>query len=318
MIDLRGITKRFGDTLALDDCTLRIEPGAFFVLIGPSGCGKSTLLRTMNGLVTPDRGSVRVRGADIATLDRERLRRGIGYVIQSVGLFPHWSVADNLNAVPRLLGWDRRRIADRLEAVIHLLGIDPALLPRYPHQLSGGQRQRVGVGRALAADPDLILMDEPFSALDPVSRAELQAEMRRIHRASGKTIVMVTHDVAEALQLGTALAVMRAGRIVQAGAPAALLGAPADAFVVGFLGGPARHLHRLDMAAVGGSMVPGFGVDAPRIAATATLRAALGLMMAHGCASLTVERDGVPVGTLRLDSLVADTPVPAGIEAGDG
>ena len=305
MIDLRAVAKRFGDTLALEGCTLSIEAGAFCVLIGPSGCGKSTLLRTINGLVTPDRGTVYVRGTDIATLDRERLRRGIGYVIQSVGLFPHWSVADNLRAVPRLLGWDRRRTAERLDAVVQLLGIDPALLPRYPHQLSGGQRQRVGVGRALAADPDLILMDEPFSALDPISRAELQAEMRRIHRASGKTFVMVTHDVGEALRLATALAVMRAGRVVQAGAPAAVLGAPADAFVAAFLGGPARHLHRLDVATAGDSMVPGIGADAPRIAASAPLRAALSLMMARGCASLTVERDGVDVGTVRLDSLIA-------------
>ncbi len=312
MIEIGAVAKRFGETVALDDCTLHVEAGAFCVLIGPSGCGKSTLLRTMNGLVIPDRGTVRVRGVDIATIDRERLRRGIGYVIQSVGLFPHWSVADNLRAVPRLLGWGPHRVAERLDAMVHLLGIDPALLPRYPHQLSGGQRQRVGVGRALAADPDLILMDEPFSALDPISRTELRAEMRRIHRTSGKTIVMVTHDVGEALQLATMLAVMRGGRVVQAGTPAVVLGAPADAFVAEFLGGPARHLHRLDVATVGASMVPSVEAGAPRIAASASLRAALGLMMARGCASLTVERDGVDVGTLWLDSLVA---IPSGTKA---
>ena len=305
MIVVDAVSKGFGATAALAGCSVAVEAGAFFVLIGPSGCGKSTLLRTMNGLVTPDRGSVAVRGQDIATLDRERLRQGIGYVIQSVGLFPHWTVAANLAAVPRLLGWERRRVAARLDALVALVGIDPALLARYPHQLSGGQRQRIGVGRALAADPDLILMDEPFSALDPISRAELQGEMRRIHRESGKTIVMVTHDVGEAVGLATTLAVMREGRVVQAGPPAAVLAAPADPFVAGFLGGPIRHLHRLDVTLVEALAEPGFAADVPRIAATATLREALGLMMAERCTRLTVERAGVDRGTITLDALVA-------------
>ena len=305
MIVVDAVSKGFGATAALAGCSVAVEAGAFFVLIGPSGCGKSTLLRTMNGLVTPDRGSVAVRGQDIARLDRERLRQGIGYVIQSVGLFPHWTVAANLAAVPRLLGWDRRRIAARLDALVALVGIDPALLARYPHQLSGGQRQRIGVGRALAADPDLILMDEPFSALDPVSRAELQGEMRRIHRESGKTIVMVTHDVGEAVGLATTLAVMREGRVVQAGPPAAVLAAPADPFVAGFLGGAARHLHRLDVTLVEALAEPGVEPDLPRVAATATLREALGLMMAARCTRLTVERAGVDRGTITLDALVA-------------
>ncbi len=304
MIVVDAVTKRFGATAALAGCSVRVEAGAFFALIGPSGCGKSTLLRMMNGLVTPDRGTVTVRGQDIATLDRERLRQGIGYVIQSVGLFPHWTVAANLAAVPRLLGWDRHRVAARLDAVVALVGIDPALLARYPHQLSGGQRQRIGVGRALAADPDLILMDEPFSALDPLSRAELRGEMRRIHRESGKTIVMVTHDVGEALGLATALAIMRDGRVVQAGTPAAVLAAPADPFVDGFLGGPARHLHRLDVTSVETLAVPGVEPGRPRVAAAATLREALGLMMAERCARLTVERAGVACGTITLEALV--------------
>ncbi len=304
MIVVDTVSKRFGPTAALDECDLVVEGGAFFALIGPSGCGKSTLLRTMNGLVTPDRGTIEVRGRDVAATDRERLRQGIGYVIQSVGLFPHWTVAANLLAVPRLLGWDRRRLAARLDAVVALVGIDPALLPRYPHQLSGGQRQRIGVGRALAADPDIILMDEPFSALDPLSRTELQGEMRRIHRASGKTIVMVTHDVGEALGLATQLAIMRAGRVLQAGTPSAVLAAPVDPFVAGFLGGPARHLHRLDVTTVEALAVPGVEPGHPRVGAAATLRDALGLMMAGRCARLTVERDGVDWGTITLDALV--------------
>ena len=206
--------------------------------------------------------------------------------------------------MPRLLGWDRRRLAARLDALVALVGIDPALLPRYPHQLSGGQRQRIGVGRALAADPDIILMDEPFSALDPLSRAELQGEMRRIHRASGKTIVMVTHDVGEALGLATGLAIMRAGRVLQAGTPSAVLAAPVDPFVAGFLGGSARHLHRLDVTSVEVLAVAGAETGHPRVAATATLRDALGLMMAGRCARLTVQRDGVDWGTITLDALV--------------
>ncbi len=308
MIVVDALTKRYGSTSALDACGVAVEAGAFLALIGPSGCGKSTLLRAMNGLVTPDSGTITVRGQDIATLDREHLRRGIGYVIQSVGLFPHWTIAANLMAVPRLLGWDRRRLEARLDALVALVGIDPALLPRHPHQLSGGQRQRIGVGRALAADPDLILMDEPFSALDPLSRAELQGEMRRIHRASGKTIVMVTHDVGEALGLATRLAVMRAGRVVRAGTPSALLAEPGDPFVAGFLGGPARHLHRLDSTFVEALTVPGAEPGHPRVAATATLRDALGLMMAERCVRLTVQRDGVDHGTITLDALVGGGP----------
>ena len=237
MIAIDAVTKTFGATKALDDCTLQIEKGAFFVLIGPSGCGKSTLLRTINGLIIPDRGSIHVRGKNIVGENPERLRQSIGYVIQSVGLFPHWTIARNIEAVPRLLKWDRKRVAARVDAIIALLRIDPGLLPRYPHELSGGQRQRIGVARALAADPDLLLMDEPFSALDPVSRADLQTEMRRVHAESGTTIVMVTHDVGEALRLATHLAIMRNGRIIQSGPPASMVEAPFDDFVTDFLGG---------------------------------------------------------------------------------
>lgn len=309
MIALEGVSKRFGDTRALVDCTLAVEEGAFFVLIGPSGCGKSTLLRTINGLIAPDSGRIAVRGKNIAGEDPERLRQGIGYVIQSVGLFPHWSVADNIKTVPRLLKWDKRRIAERLDAIVALLRIDPALLPRYPHELSGGQRQRIGVGRALAADPDLILMDEPFSALDPVSRVELQDEMRRIHAESGTTIVMVTHDVGEALSLASTLAIMRDGRIVQSGAPAALVERPAEDFVATFLGGSDRFLRLLDILSVEAGMssreTPRRDGDLPRVAAAASLRSALGLMMASGTTRLAVERDAAIVGVLSLDDLVA-------------
>ena len=216
-------------------------------------------------------------------------------------------MAAHIEAVPRLLRWDKARISRRLDEIVQLLRIDPALLPRYPHQLSGGQRQRIGVARALAAGPDLILMDEPFSALDPVSRVELQAEMRRVHAESKTTIVMVTHNVGEALSLATTLAIMRAGRIIQTGTPAAVVDAPTNAFVAEFLGGSERFLHLLDVLSVASAMSadPPAG-DLPRIAAAASLRAALSLMMAEGAQTLAVgESDGAPIGTLHLDAIVA-------------
>ena len=300
MIEIEGVTKVFAGTRALDGCSLSIDDGAFFALIGPSGCGKSTLLRTINGLVAPDAGSVHVRGRSVADEPPERLRQSIGYVIQSVGLFPHWTVKANIEAVPGLLRWDRGRIGRRLEEIVGLLRIDPALLPRFPHQLSGGQRQRIGVARALAAGPDLLLMDEPFSALDPVSRLELQGEMRRVHAESGTTIVMVTHDVGEALSLATALAVMRGGRVVQIGTPAAVLEAPADDFVTQFLGGDERFLHLLDILRVGDLATPGRASDgAPSIGADASLRVGLSLMMESGTTLLVVGDERV----LRLEAV---------------
>ena len=307
MIAIDHVSKSFDGVAALSDCHLTIATGAFFVLIGPSGCGKSTLLRTINGLIRPDAGTIRVRGTPIADLAPERLRQGIGYVIQNVGLFPHWTVAANLLAVPRLLRWDAARQQRRLDEIVALVRIDPTLLPRYPNQLSGGQRQRIGVGRALAANPDLILMDEPFSALDPVSRVELQGEMRRIHAESGTTIVLVTHDVAEALALATTLAIMRAGRVIQAGAPAHLVGRPAEDFVARFLGGPERNLHLLDLLSVRRVMsADAPPPDLPRVPASASLRTALSVMMATGRTLVAVDDEfGLPIGTLRLDALVA-------------
>ncbi len=303
MIAIEGVTKTFAGTRALDGCSLAIEDGAFFTLIGPSGCGKSTLLRTINGLVAPDAGTVRVRGRPVADEPPERLRQSIGYVIQSVGLFPHWTIAANIEAVPRLLRWERARIARRRDEIVELLRIDPALLPRYPHQLSGGQRQRVGVARALAAGPDLLLMDEPFSALDPVSRAQLGREMRRVHAESRTTIVMVTHDVGEALSLATALAIMRGGQVVQTGTPAAVLAAPQDDFVAEFLGGRERFLHLLDILRVADVADVADGPsEAPSIPASASLREALSLMMEEGSAALRVEGTG---GMLSLQAIGA-------------
>ena len=264
----------------------------------------------INAMIAPDAGAVEVRGRNVASFDPTALRRSIGYVIQSVGLFPHWTVAANIAAVPRLLGWDEKRIAARVGEIAGSLQIDPSLLVRYPRELSGGQQQRVGVARALAADPDILLMDEPFAALDPLSRAALQNELRRLHAASGRTIVFVTHDMNEALRLASQIVVMNAGRIVEAGDPAAILLQPQGDFVRTFLGGEDLPLKLLDLRAVGEiahplTETPPEGRTA-RIAATATLRQALALMLEHRCARLlVVNASGKTTGEVDIDDIVA-------------
>lgn len=220
MIRFEGATRRYAGRTVVDRVTLEVPAGHLCVLLGESGSGKSTLLRMVNRLVEPSAGRVLVEGRDVAQAEPEALRRRIGYVIQSVGLFPHWRVADNIATVPRLLGWQAPRIAARVEELLGLVGLEPAQFrDRYPHELSGGQAQRVGLARALAADPPLLLMDEPFSALDPGTRRGLQGELRRIHQATGKTILFVTHDVEEALALADGLAVLDQGRLVAQGRP---------------------------------------------------------------------------------------------------
>jgi osmoprotectant transport system ATP-binding protein len=238
MLQLRQVSKRYPDgTWAVRDLTLEVERGELVVLVGPSGCGKTTTLRMVNRMVEPSAGQVLVGGRDVREQDPVRLRRGIGYVVQQVGLFPHMTVAQNIEVVPRLLGWPPPRRAARVDELLHLAGMDPAVYrDRYPHELSGGQQQRVGVLRALAADPDLILMDEPFGALDPISREQLQNELRSLQRTFRKTVVLVTHDMDEALRLADRVAILRAGRLLQYGTPAEVLRQPADPFVAEFLG----------------------------------------------------------------------------------
>jgi osmoprotectant transport system ATP-binding protein len=257
-------------------------------------------------MILPDKGQIEVSGQDIRETEPEMLRRGIGYVIQSAGLFPHWTAADNILAVPRLLKWSPSKSAARLDALVAMLRIDPALLRRYPKQLSGGQQQRIGVARALAADPDIILMDEPFAALDPVSRVALQHEISGIHARSGKTIVFVTHDMDEALRLATGMAVMNNGRLIQAGTPASILLAPADDFVRDFLGGEALQLRLLDLVPVRKLMKPGKTRATSTIAAEASLKSALNLMLASRRLSLCVADDsGVRLGEIQLTDIVA-------------
>ncbi len=237
MIEFQNISKSYGPVTAIDGLNLKIDRGEFVVLIGASGSGKSTMLKMINRMESHDAGRILFDGEEIYSFKVRDLRLRMGYAIQSVGLFPHWTVERNIATVPQMLGWTAQKIRDRVTTLLQLFDLDPETYrTRYPHQLSGGQQQRVGVARALAADPDVLLMDEPFGALDPVIRASLQLEMKRVHQASGKTIVMVTHDVDEALRLATKIVLLEQGRIVQVATPLELLARPANALVVDFVG----------------------------------------------------------------------------------
>ncbi|MEW5356946.1 ATP-binding cassette domain-containing protein [Streptomyces sp. 16-176A] len=251
MIRFEQVTKRYPDgTTAVDGLSFEVAEGELVTLVGPSGCGKTTTMMMVNRLVEPTSGRVLVGGEDIAGLDPVRLRRRIGYVIQQVGLFPHRTVLDNTATVPALLGWKKARARARAAELLDLVGLDPKTYgPRYPRQLSGGQRQRVGVARALAADPEVLLMDEPFGAVDPVVREQLQDEFLRMQAAVRKTVLLVTHDIEEAVRLGDRIAVYGQGRIEQLDTPGAVLGSPATPYVAGFVGAD-RGLKRLSVTAI--------------------------------------------------------------------
>nr|WP_262850933.1 betaine/proline/choline family ABC transporter ATP-binding protein [Mumia quercus] len=247
MIVLEGVGKRYEDgSVAVRDLSLSVPRGSLVALVGPSGCGKSTTLKMVNRLIEPTSGRILLDGQDILKADPVSLRRGIGYVIQQVGLFPHQSVRENVATVPTLLHWERKKARARADELLDLVGLDPAsYADRYPHQLSGGQRQRVGVARALAADPPVLLMDEPFGAVDPIVRGRLQDEFLRLQQELGKTVLLVTHDIDEAVRLGDRVAVLaNGGDLRQYDSPAAVLGAPADDFVAEFVGAD-RGLRRL-------------------------------------------------------------------------
>ena len=278
MISLEHVTKRYGERVAVDDLSLEIGAGELAVLVGPSGCGKTTTLRMINRLVEPTSGTIRVDGRDTRERPVTELRRSIGYVIQQGGLLPHLTVAENVATVPRLLRWDRARIRARVDELLELVGLPPAeYAARLPRALSGGERQRVGVARALGADPPVLLMDEPFSALDPITRLRLQGELLRVQSLVRKTIVVVTHDIDEALRLGDRVVLMRTGgRIAQVDTPAALLARPASDFVAGFLGGD-RTLRRLALVPLRAAELRPADGSAPveRVEAGASLRDAL-------------------------------------------
>ena len=293
-----------GGDHAVNDVSLEIASGTFAVLVGPSGSGKTTLLKTVNRLYDLTAGRVLVDGVDVTSVDPVPLRRGIGYVIQQVGLFAHMTVADNIAVVPSLLHWDRARIAARVDELLALMNLEPQQYrSRYPAQLSGGQQQRVGLARALAADPKILLMDEPFGALDAIERERLQAELAALHARLHKTVLFVTHDVDEALRLADVLVVMRGGRIEQAGTPLEIITGPANVFVAALLNADdvMRRFSVMKVSAAmsaAGSSTPASG---HRIGVDRDLRTALSLMMQAGVESLlVVDARGSPLGSLTL------------------
>ncbi len=299
------VTKRYAgrDQAALDDLTLEIPAGDFCVLVGPSGGGKTTALKMVNGLIPFDAGDIRIDGRSVRDLPLVELRRGIGYVIQQIGLFPHMTVADNIGIVPRLLGWNKKRIAERSHELLELVGLEAGDAKRYPAQLSGGQRQRVGLARALAADPPLLLMDEPFGALDPITRLRLQNELSRLHREVGKTVIFVTHDVDEAIRMGDRIAILRQGGVLaQYDTPDAILAHPADEFVAQFVGDD-RALRRLALRTLADvplqPNVPGLEPTVTASPAT-TLRNAVSLMLESDTDAVLVKEGERELGVFHL------------------
>lgn len=307
MIEFSHVSKLFGAQKAVNDLNLNFQEGSFSVLIGTSGSGKSTTLKMINRLVEHDSGVIRFAGEEIRSLPVLELRRRMGYAIQSIGLFPHWSVAQNIATVPQLHKWSRARIDDRIDELMTLLGLESNLRERYPHQLSGGQQQRVGVARALAADPQVLLMDEPFGALDPVTRGALQQEMTRIHRLLGRTIVLVTHDIDEALRLAEHLVLMDHGEVVQQGNPLTMLTRPANDFVRQFFGRSELGVRLLSLRSVADYVRREERAEGEALAEEMTLRDALSLFVARGCEVLpVVNTQGQPCGTLHFQDLLVE------------
>jgi osmoprotectant transport system ATP-binding protein len=296
-VEFRDVTKRYADQVAVDRLSFTVPAGRICILVGPSGSGKTTSLKMVNRLIEPTSGAILIDGHDVLQEDPVQLRRRIGYVIQQVGLFPHQTVAENVATVPRLLGWTRQRIDARVTELLALVGLDPGrYAKRYPAQLSGGERQRAGVARALAAEPPVMLMDEPFGAVDPIVRDHLQSELLRIQHELGTTILFVTHDVDEAIRLGDRVALMRDGRLVQYAPPGELIAHPVDDFVSQFVGAESG-LKRLEVLTVGGAdfdaSVNRATVEpsTPVLTPSMTLRQALALMLQND-ARIGVVLDG--------------------------
>jgi osmoprotectant transport system ATP-binding protein len=308
-IVLDHVTKRYGESArpAINDLSITIPAGEICVLIGPSGGGKTTAMKMINRLISITDGDITIDGTSVRSLEVTELRRGIGYVIQQIGLFPHMSVEANIGTVPRLLGWDKQRIRDRAHELLELVGLDPAEhAKRFPSQLSGGQRQRVGLARAMAADPPLMLMDEPFGAIDPITRERLQNDFLRLHREVRKTVVFVTHDIDEAIKMGDRICLLREGGILaQYDTPEAILAQPADEFVADFVGAD-RGLKRLALRRVGEvdlAPVPA-GDGALECPERTTLRDALSLMLTEGSDGVVVRgEDGQPKGYLTIEAV---------------
>ncbi len=300
------VTKRYRGrpAPAVSRLSLAIPAGEICVLVGPSGAGKTTAMKMVNRLIEIDEGDITIDGRSVREMDATELRRSIGYVIQQVGLFPHMSVADNVATVPRLLGWPRSRVRERVAELLELVGLDADDGGRYPSQLSGGQRQRVGLARALAADPPLMLMDEPFGALDPITRDRLQGEFLRLHAEVRKTVIFVTHDIDEAIKLGDRIAILREGGVLaQYDTPDRILAEPADEFVARFVGADRglkrlalRRLSEIELEALNGAPPEG-----PRAGLQTSLRDALSLMLSEGADRLVVvDAGGAAVGLLSV------------------
>ncbi|MBN1630649.1 MAG: ABC transporter ATP-binding protein [Thermoleophilia bacterium] len=305
MIELRNVTKKYGTVTAVDDVSLTIPDGELTIVLGPSGCGKTTVLRTINRMVEIDSGEVIVDGRPIDAVPPEELRRHIGYAIQSVGLFPHMTVRRNIATVPRLLGWERARVSERVNELLDLVGLDPAIYAdKRPGELSGGEAQRVGVARALAADPPVLLMDEPFGALDPISRERLQREFAALHKRLGKTVVFVTHDIEEAVLLGDRIVLMRDGRIVQVGAPEELWRSPEGRFVRDFFGDEfgLRILSRHRVADL--TLGPPPPDKAPQVRLETNLRDVLAIMVTESVDRVAVVSEERAIGSLTFCEVV--------------
>ena len=305
-VEFRDVTKRYADQVAVDGLSLAVPAGKICVLVGPSGSGKTTSLKMVNRLIEPTSGAILIDGHDILREDPVQLRRRIGYVIQQVGLFPHQTIADNVATVPRLLGWPKARIDARATELLALVGLDPSrYAKRYPVQLSGGERQRAGVARALAAEPPVMLMDEPFGAVDPIVRDRLQHELLRIQRELGTTILFVTHDIDEAIRLGDRVAIMKDGKLVQYAPPGELLAHPANEFVAEFVGAD-RGLKRLELLTVGGADLDtsvqrgSLGPDILVLSPTDTLRRALTRMLETESQLAVVQDGGMYLGVLTI------------------
>ncbi len=309
-LELRNVRKHYGGapSPAIDDLSLTVPAGEICVLVGPSGCGKTTAMRLVNRMIDLTSGDILLDGQSVMARRPAELRREIGYVIQQVGLFPHQTIAQNVATVPRLLGWPRERTQRRVQELLELVSLPAELADRYPAQLSGGQRQRVGVARALAADPPLMLMDEPFGAIDPINRERLQDELLRVQREVRKTIVFVTHDIDEAIKLGDRIAILREGGVLaQYATPDELLAAPADEFVARFVGAD-RGLKRLTLTRVGDvELLPVNGHEpGATVTRETSLRDALSLVLSDGNRPLTVlDGDGRPQGLVTLELISA-------------
>ncbi len=306
MITVENLTKQYGEATVVDSVSLTIPRDSITVIVGSSGSGKSTLLRMLNRLVEPTRGRVLIDGRDTALEPAHLLRRRIGYVIQGHGLFPHRTVAENIATVPRLLGWSKEHTRARVYQLLEVFQLDPGRYAQaFPHELSGGQQQRVGIARALAAEPAVLLMDEPFGALDPITRTKANEELLGIQRRFGTTIVLVTHDMDEAFRLANRVAVMSQGRILQYDSPAALLTHPADPFVSRMTGVSDRAMRLLSLTTAGEAALPGAS-PGPTLPATASLREALSELLWCGAESAAiVDADGTPRGHLTVAAILA-------------